>query len=198
MMNCPRTRKFSSMGQRGERRPTHRAPRGESGAVLLLALVFMVAVGLIITTLLSFAGNDLKNVSTFKAQRTTEYALGGATQAAIQSIRYLPASQSTPTPANPPVCPGVGPSLTIDTSTVTVWCSVIFTPPSFNTRVVTFSACLTTVNRVVTTAAACAATPGLQAVVSFDDYSSSNFVATQSACIATCGSGMTVNRWVFG
>jgi hypothetical protein len=199
MTHDPQPRTFTPKGHLRACRPTHQAARDESGAVLLLALIFMVAVALIITTLLSFAGNDLKSVSTFKSQRTTEYALGGATQVAIQSVRYLPATQSTPPlPAPPPICAGVGPSLTIDTNTVTVWCSVVWTPSSPNTRVVTFSACLTTVNGVATTPTGCATTPGLQAVVTFDDYSSSNPVATQNACIATCGTSMTVNSWIFG
>jgi hypothetical protein len=70
---------------------------------------------------------------------------------------------------------------------VAVWCSSAWNPSSANTRVVTFSACLSDLS-----AAACAAQPFLQTVVTFDDYppglSSPN---PGGACNLFCGTSMT-------
>src|SRR5271165_5564156 len=67
-----------------------RQQRDESGAVLVLALIFMVAVGLIVGGLASWTSNDLKNALNFQSARNAQYALSSASQLAIQNIRYTP------------------------------------------------------------------------------------------------------------
>ena len=177
-----------------------RRDRDESGAVLILALIFMVCIGLIVGALASWTSNDLTNALNFQKDRDAQYALSSTTQVAIQNIRYTPLFSSTLN-ANPPsYCWGTGPNSELtstsnaDTNTVAVWCSTVWNSSSSSTRVVTVSACLTS---IASTAAECAASPGLQTVVTFDDYSESNPAANPGQCQTppngTCGSGMTIN-----
>src|SRR6185437_4634592 len=140
--------------------------RNETGAVLVLALIFLVTVGLISTALLQWSSNDLKNTSNFKAGRSVVYAAGGATEAAIWSARYSFTSGSDVT------CPGTGSSITIGGQAIEVWCSTVASstdPPSAASRVVTLSAC--PAGTPVTT---CTGSANVQAVVTFDDYSNGN------------------------
>ena len=167
------------------------AERDEAGAILVLALIFLVTVGLIVTALLQWSSNDLKNTSNFKAGRSVVYAAGGATEAAIWSARY------SFTSGIPPVaCPGTGSSISIGGQAIEVWCSTVSNtnPPSAATRVVTLSAC--PANTPVST---CTGNPNVQAVVTFDDYSNANPNANnclQGKPQTTCGTGMTLNSWV--
>jgi trimeric autotransporter adhesin len=176
------------------------APRGrdDTGAILILAMIFMLVIGLIVGGLATWTANDLRNSINFQADRQAQYALSSATQVAIQNIRYTPLFSSTLNVSPPSYCwtsSPAGPSeLTYGPNQVVVWCSTVWNPSSASTRVVTVSACLTSVN---STAAACAASPGLQTIVTFDDYSSSNPTANPGFCLTppngTCGAGMTIN-----
>jgi hypothetical protein len=161
----------------------------------------MIMVAGVVTAMLDWSQNNLNNVAHFKSARSVQYALSGATQVAMQTVRYEFTS-TTPTPANPAICPNSVP-VTIEGNEVEVWCSAVWAPTSVSTRVVTFSACTqaTTVNDVSTpvvpapTGTTCAASPELQAVVTFDDYSAGNPLVNQSPCTSTCGSSMTINSW---
>lgn len=184
----------------------------EAGAVLILALLFLVVIGLIVGAMASWTANDLGNTLTFQQARSSQYALSSATQVAIQSIRYTPLLGSGQTVnANPPsYCWGTaagsdptygGSELTTQNDPVNVYCSTVWNPTSYKTRVVTVSACLQSALQTVVPApttpagfaAACAANPGLQTIVTFDDYSSANPVINQGQCVSTCGNGMTIN-----
>ena len=149
--------------------------RDESGAVLVLALMFLVVVGLIVGAMASWTANSLSNSLNFQRDRTAQYALSSASQVAIQNIRYTPllGPNQTLNASPPSYCWGTSsPSqLTFGTNTVDVWCSTVWNPTSASTRVVTVSACLTS---VTTDAATCAKNPGLQTIVTFDDYSASS------------------------
>jgi len=164
------------------------AERDETGAVLVLALVFLVTVGLIVTALLQWSSNDLKNTSNFKSGRSVVYAAGGATEAAIWSARYSLTSGTNP-------CPGTGSSITIGGQAIEVWCTTVSNTQSAATRVVTLSACATGLSSVC-------ANPFLVATVTFDDYSNGNpnanncLQATPPLARKTCGTGMTLNSWV--
>jgi hypothetical protein len=184
----------------------------EAGAVLILALLFLVVVGLLVGGLTSWTANDLGNTLTFQQARSSQYALSSATQVAIQSIRYTPllASGQTVNASPPSYCWGTaagsdptygGSELTTQGDPVNVYCSTVWNPTSATTRIVTVSACLQLALQDVVPApttpagfaAACAATPGLQTIVTFDDYSSANPVISQGQCVSTCGNGMTIN-----
>jgi Tfp pilus assembly protein PilX len=158
-----------------------RTSRDESGAVLILALIFLLVIGLIVGGLASWTSNSLKNSVNFQQARSAQYALSSATQVAISNIRYTPLLNPNQTlNASPPsYCWGTSaPSeLTIQSgqggqsNQVALWCSTAWNPSSVATRTVTISACLTSVVPD-TSPAQCASTPGLQTLVVFDDYSS--------------------------
>jgi hypothetical protein len=162
--------------------------RDESGAVIILALVFLLLTSMVVSALLGQSGNDLKNVSHFESGRSLVYANDSATDVAIQNVRYNPTdctlSMPTihiPTDANPS-----------DDQVVQIWCTSVSTPSSSVTRQVTFLAC--TESQI---SAGCSqATPFLQAVIDFDDYSNLQLIANPGPCTATCGSSMTVVSWV--
>jgi hypothetical protein len=66
--------------------PTER--RDETGAVLVLALVFLLVAGGVIGSLVTWSSNDLLNTSNLQGGRSLAYSAGGATDVAIQSARY--------------------------------------------------------------------------------------------------------------
>ena len=203
---------------------TSRASRAgdESGAVLILALLFLVVIGLIVGGLASWTANGLSNSLNFQKDRSAQYALSSTTQVAIQNIRYTPllGSNQTLNASPPSYCWGATPSpgtgnvsvLTVLNDQVAVWCSTVWNPTSASTRVVTVSACLTSVvptppggsslASVQAAATKCAASPGLQTIVTFDDYSSANPTVNPGVCISppngTCGQGMTINSSTIG
>jgi hypothetical protein len=175
----------------------------ETGAILVLALIFLIVAGAIVGGLSGWVLNDLKNTAHFSTARSLQTAATAATQTAIQNIRYNPLMESGSTlqtlNASPPsACWGSGATSSLTTvegttsENMSVWCSTEWTPTSGNTRVVTLSTCLSTVS-----AAACASNPYLQAVVSFDDYPPGVSAPTTGQCVAYCGTGVTVNSWVW-
>jgi len=174
--------------------------RDEAGAVLVLALVFLIVVGAIVGSLATWTMNDLNNTSHFTSARSLQYAANSATEVAIQSIRYNPllGTDQTLNASPPSYCWGNAstPALpSIDGENFAVWCSTVWNYRSSNTRVVTLSTCLVTPTE---TAASCAASPFLQAVVSFDDYPAGGTAAYDTApCVVYCGTNMTVNSWVW-
>lgn len=183
--------------------------RDENGAVLILALVFLIAVGGVISALATWGMNDLKNTGQFTSARTLQYGASSATEVAIQSIRYAPlwSTQTAPnaTPSQPTFCWGSGPmsDLNIDGEDVAVWCSTVWTPLSANTRTVTFSACPVTASEEGAQtdsqiASSCASNPTLQANVTFGDYPANQVSApTTGECQVYCGTTMTVNSWLW-
>jgi hypothetical protein len=200
-------------GLRGERRNTG-APRdgarNENGAVLVLALVFLIAVGGIITALATWGMNDLNNTGEFTAARTLQYGVSSATEVAIQNIRYTPLwstqTAQNATPSQPTSCWGSGQmsDLTTNGEDVAVWCSTVWTPLSANTRTVTLSACPVTASEEAAEtdpqiAASCASNPTLQANVTFGDYPPNQISPpTTGECAVYCGTTMTVNSWLWG
>jgi hypothetical protein len=170
--------------------------------VLILALVFLIAVGGIVGSLADWAMNDLNNVKAFTSARSIQAAVDNAAELAIQNIRYTPLISAGQTlNASPPsACWGTGTSAlsTQEGSTnvnVDVWCSTAWNPSSANTRVVTFSACPASQNP---TAASCALNPYLQVVATYDDYPSGVInPPTTAECVVYCGTGLTVNSWLW-
>jgi hypothetical protein len=183
------------------------APR-EEGAILILALTYLVAVGLIVALLSTWAINDLNNSSHFRAASSLTLAATDMTDAAIQNIRYNP-SISTSQPVAPYTNPAEacwgGGSISdlpvIDGDQVAVWCSTEWNPlnqllngvPNV-TRDVTFVACSTTVS---VSAVSCENDPVLTAEVQFDDYppAPARSAPIQTLCSVYCGSGMEIVNW---
>lgn len=180
--------------------------RDESGSILVLALVFLVAGAMVVAVLTTDLTGDLRSSQIFQAVRSEQYAARSATNLAINSIRYAYDAPSAPTGntstllaqtlnASPPsYCWGNGSKseLTTDGVSMDVWCSTVWDPTSANTRTVTFSTCLDGVG-----AAACAATPYLQAVVSYDDYPAGVSAPSPEPCYLYCGTGMITDSWLW-
>jgi hypothetical protein len=173
------------------------AARDDVGAVLILALIFLVAVSGMVLALAGSTSNNLLNSVHFTATRTVDNAASNAIEVAVQSIRYTPTLETggiaqTLNASPPTYCWGSGPSSSF--ANTDVWCSTAWTPSSANSRVVTLSACPTF---VTTDAAACALHPLLQEVVTFDDYPAGVSAPNSGQCAVYCGTGITVNSLVW-
>jgi hypothetical protein len=181
---------------RGHLHPPRR--RDESGAVLVLALIFMVLTAVIITSLAAWEGTNLKDIGAVKYGRSTLYSSNGAVQVAIANTRYtypsntglaLCPNSSTQQSTNP---------FTIDTVSVAVTCQTTLDPtcPS-SIGICTRQETLTAYPAADCTSTSCTGNYFVQAVVYFDDYSSSsandcNPLGAQT----TCGSSMSIYSWI--
>ena len=190
-------RHVDALGNRVSER-IHKSRAGdEAGAVLILALAFLLTTGAIVGGLAGWITNDLNNSTQFASARSLQYSASNATELAIQGIRYDP-SLATTQNANPPApCWGTGSSSDVSipegsttSDDMSSWCSTEWTPSSASTRVVTISTCLSSES-----APTCSANPYLQAVVVFDDYPPGLSAPNPNACVVYCGTGMTVSSW---
>ena len=183
------------------------ARRDESGAVLILALVFLVTVSVIVGALTDWVTNDLMNTASFNSTQTLNSSATNAVTLGVQSIRYTPLLYNTSTLADetlnaspPSYCWGSGPSQAFN---MNVYCSSVWNPTKAATRKVTVSACPISRTAPVTGTASwtaaqrsCAAAPLLQAIVTFDDYPPTGVSGpSQVQCVTYCGSTLTVNSW---
>ncbi|MHB2027469.1 MAG: hypothetical protein ACYCPT_01460 [Acidimicrobiales bacterium] len=176
-----------------------RTNHDESGAVLILAMIFLVVVSSISLALASWSTNDLNNTSKFAIAQSFQSAANSATEIALENVRYNFLS-STINASPPAPCWTTSPtpsSATFNGEAISVWCSTRWVPLSQSTRTVTFSACLSTVS-----ASACEAAPLLHAVVSFNDYPSpigptDCAPGSVAGPGSTCGVGMSIVSWVF-
>jgi hypothetical protein len=190
--NVRRTRSTERWGERSD--------HNESGSVLVLALLYLIAISLILAGLASWVTNDLNNSSRFSSARSLQFAANSATELAIQNIRYTPLLSAGQTlNASPPAyCWGSGPTSqltgadTVDGVSIEVWCSTVWAPSSADTRVLTFSACLSGVS-----ASTCVVKPTLAAVVAFDDYPPGVSTPNSGVCAVYCGTGLTVESWLW-
>jgi hypothetical protein len=182
-----------------------RTPRGQddAGSSLILALIFLVVIGTVVGAMASWTANALSDTLSFNQASNVQSALHAGTNVAIKSIGYTPLYGSGSNPqtlnANPPYfCFGSSSPSQVTTQgiAVDVWCSTVWNPTSAATRVVTVSACLNSIDQG--NAATCAQSPGLQTVVTFDDYSAQNPNVSLAQCSATCGSGMTISSSLMG
>ena len=177
--------------------------RDDDGAVLILALIFLIVVGLVITAIITWAGNSLTATGDFQTERNTEYGATAAVNLAVQTTRTT-FDTGSPSPflnnPTPELCatysnPGGG------STSVHVYCTMVWQPYSSNTRVFTYSACLsgTTADASGTS---CAATPLLQARFAFYDYPSAaaSISSTPQECQpvsagGACGQNVAQLSW---
>lgn len=189
--------------------PPSRRADSESGAILILALVYIIAISLVVGALARWATDDLDNTNNFGATSQLHYAVTSAMNTAIESIRYSPVPATTPaqSTANHQVPTGWGEcwvptsgsvsQLSFDNNefVVDVYCNVIENNKSSTTRQVTFAACLNS-----QTAASCEAAPLLSAVVNYDDYTSGGSFVLQVQCNdvpVPCGAGQSLKSWIW-
>ena len=183
----------------------------ESGAVLILALVYLVAVLIVVTSLAGWVTNDLNNTAHFSSASSSNFAEAGVMDVGISSIRYTPLladSQAQGVATAPGYCwtpaSGYVSEESLDGVTVAVWCSTVENLSSSNTRVVTLYACPTTLTSAssasdaATAGLACQSAPNLQAVVTLDDYPPGGSAALTKQCTLWCGEGLYMQSWVWG
>jgi len=191
------TRPGNVIARRCHQRPISLAVN-ESGAILILALVFILVMAISVLGLLTFGGTGLKDAAGLQGQRGIEFAAEGATTAAIQSVRYsfnAYNSGSTPSSCLPPGAT----TMTIPEGSVNyqmeVDCSgtlnVAPTPLQY-TRVVTFYAC-----QSGPTPPSCnQGNAVVIATVNFQDLSASGVNACyDSSDTGTCGTAMVISSW---
>lgn len=68
--------------------------RGERGAALIVAILFLTVGSLLVVSLTNLSGTNLLNTSALQQQRNVEYAADGAMDGAIQTVRYHAESAS--------------------------------------------------------------------------------------------------------
>jgi hypothetical protein len=182
----------------------------ERGAILILALVYIVVIGAMVASLTSWASNDLNNSTKFQNVNEIHYALSSAMNTALESERYSPVP-TTPTasqyggtattlgqcwqPANGAAyqIPVTG---TLDGYVVAVWCTTQINLASSTTRSMTAYACLSSVS-----SANCVASPALVAVVQYDDYPTPAGPQLNEQCnleTGQCGYSETLVSWTWG
>ena len=179
-----------------------RAARDDRGAVLILALIYIVAVSFIVGALADWAMNDLNNTTTFDSVSQVHYALSGATEAAIHDVRFspipsIPISYGTASPITE--CLGGSTSISINGYNVAVYCSTVINLAQAATRTVTFYACQWTSS---TDATSCASSAHLTVVVAYDDYPAVGGLLLTEQCnlvvpATPCGYGQTIEQWVW-
>jgi hypothetical protein len=175
--------------------------KDEDGAILLLALIFVLILSLSIYGLVTFGGIGIKNTVNLKGQQSLEYAADGATEASIQAVRYSNYAWNYPLGNLQLVdclpdgaifaAPSTTPSLTINNTPITVDC--IPGPPSpasHVTRVVTFYACPQAVSPCS------AANSVVFATVDFEDVTPTGSDQCNNTNIMTCGMGEIITSWV--
>lgn len=185
------------------RRRLGREDRSDKGAVLILALVYIVVIGLTVAALTSWASNDLNNTTKFQETSSEHYALSSAMDTAIESERYAPvptnptSGQYTGTPLGECWQPATGTmsEITVNGYSIAVWCTTQITLASATTRTLSAYACLSSVSSTV-----CEASPSLSAVVSYDDYPDPAGQQLLSQCNVgggQCGYSETLVSWTW-
>ena len=179
----------------------------DSGASLVLALVFLVVVSLIVISLATWTSANLSNTIRFNAAQSMVSAANSATELAVQNVRY-DFEASTINQWTPVECLAPTGQFQQNNQTVSVWCRTRWNFTNINaTRVVTFWTCPGSTFSVT-----CATQPLVQAIVSYNDYpqsgTSSNCLPVSTSTTSTttttapielsCGAGMKIDSWVFG
>ena len=198
----------STLARRARALAVHRSSTGtvrssqshdETGSSLILALVFLVAVSLIVGGLLSWLGTSLNAAGVFSGERNMEYAATDAVNLAIQNTRYSFDPYSLLNAASPQSCLSPAYPVTDQQASIAVYCTMVWAPddPNGYTRTITYSACVSGGS-----ATACALDPILQAVVAFDDNPPGTVVpsinpskCTPIADNGNCGESMTQLSW---
>src|ERR1700735_3490865 len=122
----------------------------ETGAILILALVYIIVISVVVGALTTWASGDLNNTSKFTSVRNLDYSLSSAVEVAINSIRYTPlvgTNQTLNAAAPGSYCWGHGPTSTLQLTTpapnIAVYCSTLMDEENTEgvNRTVTLTAC---------------------------------------------------------
>jgi len=176
-------------------RRARRAGRDERGATLIMALVFVFAIGLVLLALADLATGALLTTSNLRAQRTSGEDAATAVTIAVQATRYsyTPAVYAgTLTSCLPAGITVASSDARLATSnSVVVWCTGDVHPLSAATRDVRFYAC-----PAGTAAAQCTGRAVLLfAEVTFDDRDTLGAASCNATAVASCGNAIDIARW---
>lgn len=178
---------------------------GEGGAVLVLAILFLLIVGVTGGALASLASTNLADTSALGADRTTSYAAEAAVEAGIQNVRSLVTSATAPgysAGATPNPCPTLPVAVpqggTAPDQQVQVACAVGTAPLPFE-RVIVFVACPAAASASsCLTGAGFVPIPGPAAIVVattlFHDLAAGCSLPTPSSCFVP-GTSVDLTGW---
>jgi len=162
--------------------------RSESGTALILALVFVLGIGVVLVPLVSLAGANILNTTNLRQQRSVEFSADAAMDGAIETVRH-----ESPTTACPtfPLVPS--PGAPVDGVVVQVQCleAPVSVLDPFG-RNVEFDACVAKFGEPFST---CQSLAIVRAEVSFDDLATGCTDFSTPACISR-GNQMSVWSWV--
>lgn len=163
----------------------------ESGASLIIALVFVIATALIILALVQLTGNSLLNASNLQTDRSTNYAADGVIDGAIQTLRFD--ADSATTSACQDTTAEFAPSAGIDGQILSAYCTnvgIAGTQSQNPPRFVTLDACPPIPSGQ--TLSWCVNNNVLEALVEIVDQ----HCTTPTNCTASVGYSITVQSWV--
>jgi hypothetical protein len=181
-----------------------RGRQDEVGSALVLALVFLVAIAILILALGSMAAGAFVNTNNVRTSRT---ALTNAETATTASIQYLREHFDSPAP-NPSVltptlapCPPFGTTVgssdprVSGTNPIALYCKGQLNIGSPATRVIDLYACSSGTSQSACTASGSSAIL-VHAEVTFNDFNPDGVDQCTSPTVTTsCGSAMTINSW---
>lgn len=160
----------------------------ERGASLILAIVFVFAVGLALVAIGDFATGALRSTSELQSLRSNEANAEAATTVAFRYVQTTYTASIYDGTSPIPSCLPSGTSLAD-----VVYCTQSSTPPTGFDRVVDFYACSSS-----TSASNCA--PGksglfLHAQVAYSDHNFAAQKSCSSSTQVTCGAGIVIEKW---
>lgn len=163
----------------------------DQGSALVIALIFILAMGLVMGAITTFATNAMSNTINLNQQRATTADIESTATIAIDYVRNNYVDFGT-TPSN--CMPGQSSyaTHTEPPASLTAFCTDDFNPGTPASRIVQFYVC---------PAGATCSHVDLYASVTYDDVPP-NAPASADTCTSplaghpnTCGLGMTINAW---
>jgi hypothetical protein len=176
---------------------------GEAGAILIMAMIFLVAVSIAILAISNWTENSLNNTLKFQNISKEAYAADGVTQLAVRASRYTYLSGlNNANPVNGYLCPGTSNPVAINGYAIQDWCSTVFPDPELNfgavTRQITITACLmSSTSSMLSSNCASTNQALLTAVIQIDDVPQNE---TTDPCTSisdeyACGANMAILSW---
>jgi hypothetical protein len=181
--------------------PLHQRGEDDRGAALLMALAFMVALGIVISAVATFATGAFTTSINLGQQRSLEANAESAATIAISNERYQFDHSIPLAGASPYNCMPAGhqiyPAVTGTAGRMTVFCDIVAqSQGSANSRELEFTAC--PVSTSATSPPGTCSQVELYALVAYDDVPP-NAPGSADSCGRTtpntCGIAMTVLTW---
>ena len=160
----------------------------DPGASLIMALVFLAAVGPMLAALVTLTGTNLLNTNNLNTQRNIEFAADTVVDGTIQNLRHQGQGTSTQTGTYP------SPSGTaINGISLAVWYRSTI-PTGLYGRIVDLYACPSAASSLTN----CMSRSVLQANILFDDVGAGCTSGSSPGCYGSAGdwgTAMTIEQW---